>query len=73
MSHVGSFSGHKSEPAHISFIKLTLNLQVLFPVDDFWRVKQFLTVLRVLGVDEVSIGVVIKVICHILLSLRNKG
>ena len=48
---------------------LTLNLQMLLPVDDFWQTKEFLAFLRVLGVDLVSIGVVIKVICHLLFGL----
>lgn len=50
---------------------LTLNLQMLFPVDDFWWAKEVLTVLGVFGVDLVSIGVVIKVICHLLFVLRK--
>lgn len=52
-------------------IALTLNLQMLFPVDDFWGVQELLTILEVFREDLVSIGVVIKVICHVLLAWRK--
>lgn len=44
---------------------------MLFPVDDSWRIKESLTGVWVPGIDVVSIGVVIEVVCHILLSENN--
>lgn len=44
---------------------------MLFPVDDSWRIKECLTGVWVPGIDVVSIGVVIEVVCHILLSENN--
>lgn len=72
MSHGENCSGQRSESAHIPSLLLTLDLQMLFPVDDFRGAQEFLTVLGVLGVDLVTIGVVIEIICHLLL-LSGEG
>jgi hypothetical protein len=45
---------------------LTLDLQMLFPVDDIWCAKEFQTVLRIFRIYLVSVGVLIKVISHLL-------
>lgn len=46
---------------------------MLLPVDDFWWAKEFLTSLRVLGIDLIRIGVVIKVICHLLFGAGKEN
>lgn len=45
---------------------LTLDLQMLLPVDDIWCAEECQTLLRIFRIDLVSVGVVIKVIGHVL-------